>query len=414
MSASHFAEHFFRHEYGRLCAVLTRRVGSQHIEAVEDAVQSALLVAWQSWPRDAQPDDPSAWLYRVAHNKLLETLRARSRHDRLLEGRSIVVSTSGQPWIEADATNDLLRMLFVACDERIPLESQLVFSLKVLCGFDIAEVSERLCITEANTYKRLSRAREHLRSYCESLDEPVAFSAERRGGVLAVIYLLFTEGYLSSHPKAAIRDELCAEAIRLARLLAAHPVGQTSETFALLALMHFHAARAVARRDALGGLLLLEEQDRSLWDGGKMQEGLAWLEKSAVGNEFSRYHAEAGIAVEHCMAPCLTETRWDRIVECYEQIEHTSPSPLHTLNRAVAVAEWQGAQAGLAVLRGLEPPTWLEGSYLWSAVLSDLHRRAGNEEKSVRYRDIAIATAPSESIKRALERRLQSGKVGGG
>src|SRR5205814_8793571 len=180
-----------------------------------------------------------------------------------------------------------------------------------------------------------------------------------------VLYLLFNEGYLSAHAEFAIRGDLCDEALRLAALLAEHPVGAVPETFALLALMHLHTARFAARVDGSGGLLLLEEQDRRLWDHEQMRVGAEWLARSASGDAFSRYHAEAGIAAEHCFAPSFRATRWKEIAELYSMLEQIAPSPLHTLNRAVAVAEWQGAEAGLAVLRGLEPPAWLAGSYLW-------------------------------------------------
>ncbi|WP_129573756.1 MULTISPECIES: RNA polymerase sigma factor [Sorangium] len=225
----------------------------------------------------------------------------------------------------------------------------------------------------------------------------------------AILYLLFTEGYLSSHAETAIRRELCDEAMRLAAILAEHPLGRAPETFALLALMHLHAARMTARQDGSGGLLLLEEQDRGLWDQREIQVGLSWLAKSAHGDVFSRYHAEAGIAAEHCLAPSLAETRWDRVVECYALLERLGPSAIHTLNRAVAVAEWQGPAAGFAVLDGLEPPTWLAGSYLWAAVLADLHRRCGNDGAAQRYRDVAIRAAPTPAVQELLQRRLRTG-----
>jgi RNA polymerase sigma-70 factor (ECF subfamily) len=225
--------------------------------------------------------------------------------------------------------------------------------------------------------------------------------------VRSIIYLLFTEGYLSSHAEEAIRRELCDEAMRLANVLAEHPCGGDPETFALLALMHLHAARLHARQDGSGGLLLLEEQDRARWDQAEIHRGLAWLAKSAQGDVFSRYHAEAGIAAEHCLAPSVAETRWDRIVECYELLERLAPSALHTLNRAVAIAQWRGPEEALAVLSGLEPPSWLEGSYQWMAVLADLHRRAGHREIAQRYQETALASAPSAAVRELLERRLQ-------
>lgn len=405
--------HFFRHEYGRLVAMLVRRVGSGRLEAVEDAVQSALLAAVESWPRSVVPHNPSAWLYRVAHNQLAGELRRGARQGELAmeHARGALEPDIEAPFVplSGDVQDDLLRMLFVCCDDAIPMESQLVLALKTLCGFDVREIAERLFMTEANVYKRLGRARARLREVpLQAADLTNAQLGSRLPAVQAILYTLFTEGYLSSHAAGAIRRELCDEARRLTQVLAAHPMGETPPTFALLALMHLHGARMAARQDGSGGLLLLEEQDRSRWDAGEIQAGLSWLARAAEGPVFSRYHAEAGIAAEHCLAPSFAETRWERIVACYELLEQVAPSALHTLNRAVAVAEWRGAASGLAVLDGLAPPSWLLGSYQWSAVLSDLHRRAGHADVAARYRETALDSAPSEAIRATLARRLCS------
>lgn len=407
-------EHFFRREHGRLVAMISRRVGLRQLELVEDSVQCALLAAVETWTRVGVPTNPSAWLFRVANNHLVGELRQRARRDRL----AVVHGVEGAdpPAVEPTATlagdfrDDLLRMLFLCCDDSIPVESQLVMALKTLCGFDVREIADRLFTTEANVYKRLGRARARLRELpLEPDDLSSTQLASRLPAVISILYLMFTEGYLSSQADQAIRRELCDEARRLAELLAEHPVGQKPETFALLALMHLHLARFAARQDGAGGLLLLDGQDRSCWDQGEIQTGLAWLARSAVGEVFSRYHAEAGVAAEHCLAPSFSETRWDRIVECYALLEQLAPSPLHTLNRAVAVAEWRGPAEGLVVLAGLEPPSWLAGSYLWMAVLADLHRRCAHDEVAQRYRDAALALAPSPLVRDLLVRRLGSG-----
>ena len=211
---------------------------------------------------------------------------------------------------------------------------------------------------------------------------------------------------MSSHVSAPLRRELCDEAKRLTLLLAEHPLGATPETFALMALMHLHAARMAARQDGAHELLLLEEQDRSLWDAGEMATGLSWLARSAQGSTFSRYHAEAGIAAEHCLAPTLAQTRWDRIVECYELLERVAPSDLHTLGKALAVAEYSGPEQGLAVLEGFDPPVGLADSYLCHAVLADLHRRCGQIEAARWHGAAAIALAPSSAVRAALARRM--------
>ena len=412
MTAPHLVEHFFRHEYGRLVALLARRVGVRKVEAIEDAVQSALMIALESWTLAAPPDNPSAWLFRVAHNNLIRELRQRTRRLRILEktAKEAIDTPENGPevFLSGEVHDSLLQMLFVCCDESIPVESQLVLALKTLCGFDINEISLRLFTSEANIYKRLGRARSRLREYPLRIGDLTREQcAVRLPAVSKVLYLLFTEGYLSSHAELAIRRELCDEAIRLALVLAEHPVGQTPETFALLALMHLHAARMTARMDRSGGLLLLEEQARELWDQDQIQIGLEWLAKSAQGDVFSRYHAEAGIAAEHCLAPSFQETRWDKVVEYYAMLEQIAPSAIHKLNRAVAVAEWQEPAAGLAVLEGFEPPTWLADSYMWVAVLADLHRRCGNVEMAERCRDAALRSAPTPAIKELLQRRLR-------
>lgn len=417
MTTPKLVEHFFRHEYGRLVATLSRRVGVRYIEAVEDAVQSALMTALETWTIAGLPDNPSAWLFRVAHNHLMGELRQRTARRRILEQNAeedVDPPENGpEVFLAGELRDDLLRMLFVCCDEAIPVESQLVFALKTLCGFGIREIALRLFASEANVYKRLGRARSRLRKHTHHPEDLTGEQYRSRlPAVNKILYLLFTEGYLSSHAETAIRWELCNEAIRLATLLAEHPVGQAPETFALLALMHLHAARMSARQDGSGGLLLLEEQNRALWDREGIRVGLEWLAKSAQGDRFSRYHAEAGIAAEHCLAPSFQETRWDKIVEYYALLERITPSAIHKLNRAVAIAEQQGPAAGLEVLEGFEPPTWLAGSYLWAAVLADLHRRCGNAEAAKRCRDVAFESAPTPAVKELLQRRLQTGNRG--
>jgi RNA polymerase sigma factor (sigma-70 family) len=419
LSAAQLVDNFFRHEYGRMVATLARRVGVHHIEAIEDAAQSALMTALETWTHAGVPDNPSAWLFRVAHNNVLGELRQRARRDQLLEQRGdapvAAAAESPNPFLTNEVRDDLLRMLFVCCDETLPVESQLVLALKTLCGFDVREIAQRLFITEANVYKRIERGRKRLRKLSPSVIErvPDQFAA-RLGTVHKVLYLMFTEGHLSSQGELPIRRELCDEAIRLATIAAEHPLGQTPETCALVALMHLHAARMSAREDPSGGLLLLEEQDRGLWDQAQIHVGLSWLAQSAQGDTYSRYHAEAAIAAEHCLARSFDQTRWDKVVECYALLEQVSPSPLHRLNRAIAVAEWKGPAAGLEVIEGVDPPTWLAGSYLWAAVLADLHRRSGNQPVAERHRKAAIALAPTSAVRDLLQRRLGRATSGSG
>jgi RNA polymerase sigma factor (sigma-70 family) len=390
-------------------ATLARVAGLHHLALAEDAVQAAFTAALETWTSRGLPEDPGAWLYRVAHNRLVGDLRRRSGRQRILEATVEGTDQGDAPpsHFPTEVRDDMLRMLFVCCHDAIPLESRLVLALKTLCGFDTTEIALRLFTTEANVHKRLARARDRLRAVAPDVETPpLADLRSRLPGVHAVLYLLFNEGYLAAQGEEAIRRELCEEAIRLATLLGEHPVGAVPESFALLALMHLHAARLDARVDGAGGLLLLEEQDRSRWDRERIQLGLQWLARGASGDLFSRYHAEAGIAAEHCLAPSFRQTRWQEITELYAMLERIAPSPLHTLNRAVATAEWRGPEAGLALLQGLEPPGWLVGSYLWEAVAADLHRRAGKLEQSRSHRERALDLAPTQAIRDLLGRRL--------
>jgi RNA polymerase sigma factor (sigma-70 family) len=391
--------------------VLVRRVGVRHLEPVEDAVQAALMIALSTWTTQGLPSEPGAWLYRVARNQLIGELRREAGRLHILESAALDLAREDDApttsFFPGEVRDDLLRMLFICCDEAIPRESQLVLALKTLCGFSTGEIALRLFTSEANVHKRLGRARERLREASPTVETPRLEALRLRvPSVHEVLYLLFNEGYLSAHADLTIRRELCEEAVRLCTLLAEHPVGQVPETFALLALMHLHAARLAARLDGEGGLLLLEEQDRSLWDRDRVGVGAEWLARAASGKVFSRFHAEAGIAAEHCFAPSFEQTRWHEIAELYSILERVAPSPLHTLNRAVATAEWQGPEAGLAALEGLVPPSWLVGAYLWDAVLGDLHRRAGNLELAQHHRERALASAPTKAVRELLQRRL--------
>jgi RNA polymerase sigma factor (sigma-70 family) len=402
-------EYSFRKAYGRLVSMLSRAFGFHRTELVEDAVQAALMEALHAWRRSGPPAEPTAWLYRVAKNKLIDALRHRDEQHEALPADDEIAPADAH--FDAEIADDELRMLFVCADDAIPPASQLVLALKILCGFSTREIALRLLTSEDNVAKRLARGRERLRQLATPLDSPpLAALQVRRESVLRMVYLLFNEGYSSTLPDRLIRRELCQEAIRLALLLAQHPACACPEGEALLALMHLHAARFDARLDGHGGLLLLEAQDRSKWDQRLIGEGMRWLERSGRGETFSRYHAEAAVAVEHCIAPTYAETDWREIVSLYETLERHEPSPLHTLNRAIALAQWQGPQAGLELLHALEPPAWLSGYYLWDATLGELERRAGHIEEARRRLERARESAPHPAERELIARRLAAAR----
>ncbi len=423
--ADGLVEHTFRHAYGRIVSRLAREFGLHRTEAAEDAAQDALMAALRTWARSGAPEQPAAWLYRAARNKLLDDLRRRAHRDVSIdeaprtqdgEGPTVLAlsETLADPatadlgiHFDGEIADDELRMLFVCADEAIPLESRIVLALKILCGFSTHEIALRLLTTEDNVLKRLERGRARLRDLGPSFDTPSPPVLQaRRDSVLRVVYLLFNEGYSSTQAEHPIRRELCDEALRLGHLLAEHPACGGAEVDALLALMYLHAARFDARIDGRGGLLLLEEQDRSKWDAAMIQHGMAWLHRSMRGPCYSRYHAEAAVAVEHCLAPSFEQTNWRAIIDAYETLERLEPSPLHALNRAIAIAQWRGPQAGLDVLRAMTPPAWLARYYLWDATLGELERRTGHAEAARRHLLRALDAAPHPAERDLVRRRL--------
>lgn len=413
-AAPALVDHFFRHEYGRLTAQLTRRYGVSRLELVEDAVQSALMSALGAWTKGGLPKNPAAWLNRVANNRVVDELRKRGRQDLTAQ------PTASEPPAPEEARahfgqeieDDELRMLFVCCDPALPGRTQLVLALKILCGFSVREIATRLFLSEENTQKILSRGRARLRDVHDG-SEPgfrelsPAAHPERLQAVHAVVYLLFNEGYSSQREDEAIVRELCEEALRLAQHLLKQAACETPETYALLALMHFHMARLDARRDGAGNLLLLMEQDRSAWDARHIQLGMYCLMQASQGGRFSRYLGEAAILSEHCCAPSFEQTRWHEIVDLYELLEQHAPSPLHTVGRAIALAEWRGAEAGLSVLQSMAVPPWLRDYYLYDATLGELLRRAGHFESASPHLRRAIAHAPTRAERTVFERRLR-------
>jgi RNA polymerase sigma-70 factor (ECF subfamily) len=407
-------EHLFRHEYGKLVALLLKKIGLQHLDVIEDAVQWAITQALESWRKDQIPKNPAAWLYQVAYRHLLSNFRSTKRKTSLLSEHFFIEENEIQKHddiaFSGEMSDSMLRMLFVACNDSIPIESQMVFTLKSLCGFSIREIALRLFISEANVYKRFGRAKKLLKDLVFDLSSATDSEMKKSlSSVHRVLYLVFTEGYLSSHPDKAIRKDLCEEAVRLAELLTKSALGDVPDSYALLALMYFHLARLHTREDDLGALLLLENQDREKWDKQQIAIGMTYLAQSADGDTISRYHVEAGIAAEHCLSPSLKQTRWDNIVASYVLLERIAPSPLHLLNRAVAVAEWKGPEAGLAIFKSVEIPNWLSRTYYWYAVQADLLFRCGDNARGREYAELAIEKAPTDHIKQLLLKRLLKG-----
>lgn len=411
MSGSNgLVEHFFRHESGRLVAVLTRALGVRRLALVEDVVQAALVQALETWSRRGAPDDPAGWLYRTARNLAVDALRRERTHSQALPRLAEDAPRDDappEPRFADEIGDEPLGLLFVCCHEAVPAESRVALALRTLCGFSTAEIARGLLATEANVQKRIQRARGQLRELeVEFETPPAARLRERLEAVLAVVYLLFSQGCHATHGDEPIRRDLCDEARRLGRMLAEHPAGDVPAVYALLAMMCFHAARFDARVDSEGAVVLLEEQDRSAWNWSDVREGMGWLARSASGDELTRYHVEAGIAWEHCRAPSFADTDWRRIAEGYDLLDRIAPSPLHVLGRAVAESYLQGPQAALDRLAAVPPEEVPARHPSWHTVVGEFHFRLGRYAAAEDAWREALRLTASRSDQEFLRGRL--------
>lgn len=403
-------EHFFRHESGRLVAVLARLFGLRHLDLVEDMVQAALLDALQSWKLKGVPENPSAWIHAVARRKVLDSLRHRETVLRLAPSFARLRPDFSEQelndhFLDSAIEDAQLRMMFACCHPSLSREDQIALALKALCGFGHAEIARALLVSEETIKKRLQRAKRELVANGVELAVPPASELPARlDSVHQCLYLLFNEGYAATTGDAAIRNDLCAEAVRLCDLLCSQPQCRGPASHALLALMFFHAARFDSRVDTDGRLLLLEEQDRSKWNPTLIGRATYCLNRSAEGERVSTYHLEAGIAMLHCSAPSFAETDWPGILRLYDVLVRIAPSPVVNLNRAVAVAQIQGPSAGIRLIE--EQAEGLKDYPLADAVLGELHRRAGDHDRALGHLRAALARTRSEPDRELLRARI--------
>jgi RNA polymerase sigma factor (sigma-70 family) len=409
--AAPLVEHFFRHEAGRLVSILTRIFGWRNFDLVEDMVQATLVDALQAWRHRGVPDNPTAWVHRVARNKILDALRRDTIGQRVVAQWAATLPTSEEGldrrFLDSEIADSQLRMIFACCHPALARENQLALTLKALCGFGTLEIARALLVTEESVKKRLQRARRDLVDREVSLDPPQDDElAQRLDAVHQVLYLLFNEGYSASKGEAAIRTDLCEDAAWLCHLLCSSNRFNTPATQALMALMLFHAARLDARLDQCGAILLMEEQDRGKWDRRLIRRAQEFLNASAAGTVISQFHLEAAIACHHCTALSYAETNWPAILRLYDALLTIHRSPVYLLNRAIVVAEIEGPHAGLrALLEGGEELA-LGQYYRYDATLGEFYRRAGKLDEARQYLEAAKRKTRSRHDRAVIERRL--------
>lgn len=404
-------EHFFRHEAGRLVAVLTRFFGWRNFELVEDMVQATLLDALQSWRIRGVPENPSGWVHHIAKNKVIDALRRGEigrRVGREWAGMRPETGEGIDDWfLDTEIEDSQLRMIFACCHPGLAREDQLALTLKALCGFGTSEIARALLVGQETVKKRLQRATRELVEQQVALDPPeTAELVGRLDVVHQVLYLIFNEGYSSSRGDRAIRSDLCEEAARLCYLLCSHRHCSTPPTRALMALMLFHAARLDARLDEQGGVLLMEDQDRSKWDRRLILRAQAFLDQSAEGTAVSSFHLEAGIALYHCSAPSYAETDWPAILRLYDALLTLQRSPVYLLNRAVVVAQIEGPRAGIRALEEAGRDHSLRHYHLFETTLGEFYRRAGDMAEARRYFEMARQKTASPHDRAIIDRRL--------
>jgi len=407
-------DHLFRREAGRMVALLTRLLGSENLGLAEDVVQEALLQALRTWPFRGIPDNPSGWLLQVAKNRSLDLLRrdanlARKEESIRAWAAALPPADSGVLGALGDeALDDQLRMIFICCQSAVPREARVALTLKTVGGFGVPEIARAFLAKEATIAQRLVRAKRKIQEIRPPFAvPPPAELPAALDSVLEALYLMFNEGYAASGGEELVRQEVCAEAVRLARLVAGHRALDLPKAHALAALLCLQAARNPARVDPEGNLLLLADQDRALWDSEKLAAGFHHLERAARGPEMSAYHLEAGIAASHAAPNAPDATDWPYILSLYDSLLALTASPVVALNRAVALAMAEGAEAGLAAAEEIQDHPALAGYYPLPVTLGELHARAGDARQAAAWFREALDRDSPEPVRRRIHERLR-------
>lgn len=410
-SVNQVVSHLFRHEAGKMAAVLARLVGFQHLNTAEDIVQDTLLQALNVWKVKGIPENPSAWLYTVAKRKAIDVIRQRNTHGHI---EKELAKAFKSEWTLSPAINQLffdheiedsqLRMMFACCHPGIPYESQIALILKTLCGLSIPEIAHSFLTSDETITKRLYRAREKIRTEGIELEIISARTLhERQETVLHTLYVLFSEGYNSVHPDKLIRHDLCEEAMRLCLLLTKNKLTDSPDVNALLALMCYQASRSETRLDERGNIILLQHQDRSKWNQSLIKKGNEFLDKATLSKDVSEYHLEAAIAATHARAGKFEDTDWQNILMLYNLLSNVKADPVVELNKSIAIGFIKGAEEALHYLKKVQG---LETNSIYYAALGDFHTRLNKQKEAEENYTKAISLTHSSSEIDLLKHKL--------
>jgi RNA polymerase sigma-70 factor, ECF subfamily len=424
--AGNLLEHLFRRQAGRMVAHLARRFGPSHLDLAEEAVQGAMLRALQTWPYQGVPEHPEGWLFRVAQNSAIDTLRRDRRfRDDSFEGDLDPIAAElahpntgapagepGDPDFEEQLRDDELRMIFMCSHPELSRAASVALSLKIAGGLSVREIARAFLADVPTIEQRIVRAKRQIRERGLTLAMPHGAELQARlDSVMEVIYFIFNEGYAAHEGEELIRRDLCFEALRLGQLVASSSISGP-HVHALVAVMALQAARLPARVDKAGDLILLEDQDRRQWDPHLIALGFHHFELSMSGDEVSEYHVQAAIAATHARANAVQAIDWPMILQLYDQLLAINPSPVVALNRAVAVAKVHGAAQGLAAIEPLENDAKLRDYYLLLAVRGHLLLELGRSVEAAACFRAALDLRCSEPERRFLRRKLAEAEGG--
>ncbi|MEO9511489.1 MAG: sigma-70 family RNA polymerase sigma factor [Flavobacteriaceae bacterium] len=407
--ANQLTSHFFRNEYGKLVAVITRYLGNAHVETAEDIVQETLLKATEHWEMKGIPENPKAWLYTTAKNLTLNVLK-RKKYQREYESQTDQKSEMNEIGFFSDELieDSQLKMMFACCHPSVSENSQIALILKILSGFSVSEIANAFFSNEETINKRLVRGRLQLRKV--KIDLSLKFDIDKRlEAVLKTIYLLFNEGYFPASKNQVIRFDLCLEAIRLARLLEESTViANKTACSALLALMYFNASRFASRVSDTGEIIDLKEQDRSKWDSLLIQRGMQHLNNITLTKTITKYSILAAISANHCISESYKKTNWDEILSLYDQLMLLEDSPITQLNRSVALAEVKGVQAAISTLETLGKESDINNYFLYHFTLAEFHKTNKTFKKAYSAYNRALNLAKNPRDKELLKKKLNT------